>query len=278
MHASRLFLLGCLVLVGSAAARAEITNLSQWTLVEDPPHPGFTASVDAASATLFAGNVAIPSATDIGFQSINGNTAATSNSGFAFDPASDFMIAVDYSLSFSNSPIGGLALGFGIGEDGDGANSAGVTIVTDNGSPLSTFAANARVNDVTQLPMALGRTASPLDGTLFVSYRAADGNITVGAADGFSAASPELDATFSRIQNEWTDAPLIASFFIRSQPVFGSSWQGGNAEAAFSNFRVLSGTPVAIPEPSTTGVLSLAALGFCLPRRRRINKRIGVRR
>lgn len=275
MNAQRLVLLllvGCLLpaTLLTASAQAEITNLSHWTLVEDPPHAGFTAAADVTSAALFAGDTAIPRGTDIGFQSINANTVQEATAGYAFDPNSDFSLAIDYSLTFSGTPIGGLGLGLGIGEDADGNNSAGVAMLTSNGSPMLTFFGAARVNNADQPGLLLAGQPATLSGSLFVDYEAASGDVTIGASPTPAAATATVSDTFLGIQNQWNDQLLMASFFLRSdQPPLGSAWQGGQAEAVFSNFRVLSGSPVAIPEPSSAVALLCLLTPSAMGRRRR---------
>lgn len=253
-------------------AEAAVTDFSTWTKVTDPAHAGFSATQGGSSVTLSAGNLPVPAGTDIGFQSISGLTPQSSTSGFFFSPNADFSLAVDYAWSFSNTPTGFLGIGFGIGEDQNGENSAGVSMGTSNGSPLLSFAAAARVNDVDQTPLSLGNpilNPSTLSGTLFVGYEASSGDVILGAAPTQGAATAVYSATYTGIQNNWSDGDLMASFFLRSDaPPLTTAWQGGNADAVFSNFRVLSGSPVAIPEPSTA-ISSALILGVLNCRRRR---------
>jgi hypothetical protein len=247
--------LACLlVLAASGAARGAITDLTTWTEIQDPPNPSFTASTTSSQATLLAGNGAIPSGTDIGYKSVNGLTPALSTAGHAFDPSSSFSVAVDFNLTFANAPSGALAIGFGIGEDGDGANSAGAVMFTSNGSPSLFFGAAARVNDVNQPGGLIPVAASP-SGTLFASYDATSGDVRLGATPAPGAAAPTGTAVYPAIQNLWAGGDLLASFFLRSDATLGPAWQGGNGQAVFSNFRVLSGSPTAIvPEPSGLAV------------------------
>ncbi|MEL6108080.1 MAG: PEP-CTERM sorting domain-containing protein [Planctomycetota bacterium] len=247
-------------------ANAAITDFSTWTLVEDPPNANFSATQTAASATLSAGGP-IPAGVDIGFQSVNGTTVASSTGGYFFDPSTDFSIAIDYDWTF-NSGAGVLGLGFGIGEDSDGMNSAGVAMATSNGSPFLTFGGAARVNDNDQAPLVLGTATSTLSGSLFVSYEAASGDVLLGAATTTGAASPTVAGTYSGIQNQWNNEALLASFFIRSDGPAGAQWLGGDADAVFSNFRVLSGSAVAIPEPSSSVALGLVGVWVLIRRRR----------
>jgi len=249
----------CLV----AAARADISDFTNWTLVEDPPATHLNASLTASQAFLFAGPGAVSAGADIGYQSVNGLTPAASTLGYKFSPAADFTIAVNFDLSFTNSPSGVLGLGFGIGEDGDGANSAGVVMATLHGAPLVNFSGAARVNDVDQGIQSTG-LAAMLTGSLFVSYDAASGDVTVGATPTLDAVAPTGTTTFAGIQHAWAGGDLLASLFIRSDL---TGWAGGEAQAIFSNFRVLQGAAVLVPEPMT-GVLFAAAL-LAAPRRRR---------
>src|SRR5687767_7762990 len=108
---------GALLAARAPSAEAAITDLSTWTLVQDPPNANFTVTPHPTAKILLAGNGAVPSGTDIGYQSVNGPTPAASTAGHAFDPAASFSVAIDYTMSFANTPSGGLAIGFGIGED-----------------------------------------------------------------------------------------------------------------------------------------------------------------
>ena len=242
------------------AARADIIDFNHWTLVEDPPHANFTSSVDSPSQiTLSATGGPIPHATDIGYQSVNGNTPATSTSGHAFDPSTDFSVAVDFSLGFS-SPVGGLGIGFGIGEDTSGENAAGVALLTVDGSPFGFFGAAARINDVTQ-PLQVISVVAQNTGRLIASYQSATGDITLGVSTNGDD-TPEGTKTFGSIQNSWNGGLLLTSFFLRSDNTLGTAWTSGTADAIFSNFHVISGTPLAVPEPSTFILAALAMLGL----------------
>jgi hypothetical protein len=246
-------------------ARGAITDFTSWTLVQDPANANFTSSVSATQATLLAGNGAIPAATDIGYQSVDGETPAGSSAGYAFDPANNFQVAIDFNISFSNTPTGGLAIGFGVGEDRDGMNSAGAVLLLNNGSPSAVFGAAARIDDQTQTPQAILVLGS-LSGSLFASYDVASGNITLGASQTAGAAAPSGTTTFSGLQNSWNNGDLLTSFFLRSDNTLGQAWQSGNGQAVFSNFRVLSGSPTAVPEP--TSLTFLCVSGFALSRLR----------
>ncbi|MCA9138172.1 MAG: hypothetical protein KDB00_15480 [Planctomycetales bacterium] len=272
MHPFRFCIAVTLLFAWAVVASAAITDFGTWTLVQDPAHPGFTASATSTTATLSAGNLAIPAGTDIGYQSVNGSTPGSSSNGFYFSPLSDFSLAIDYAWSFSAGPTGFLGLGFGIGEDADGMNSAGVAMVTSDGSPFLTFAGAARINDVNQSPLPLGNpifNPSTLSGTLFVQYQAASGDVTIGAATSQGAGAPTVMDKFVGIGNQWSGDKLMTSFFIRSdESTPGTTWSGGNADAVFSNFRVLNGSAVAIPEPSTA-ITSCLVLCLFLTRRTR---------
>ncbi|WP_372896941.1 hypothetical protein [Stieleria sp.] len=273
MNVFRIALILALHLASGVIAQADVTDFGTWSLVEDPAHPGFSATALGTSATLSAGDVAIPAGTDIGYQSVNGSTPQTSTSGFYFSPDADFSLAIDYAWTFSNSPSGFLGLGFGIGEDGDGMNSAGVTMGTSDGAPFLSFVGAARVNDVDQSAVPLGGNPLPPPssalGTLFVAYQASSGDVIVGAATGLGATAPTLSHTYAGIQNQWSGDGLMPSFFIRSDdPPTLNAWGGGNADAMFSNFRVLNGNPIAIPEPSAA-VATLMLTPLLISRRTR---------
>ncbi|MEM0924844.1 MAG: hypothetical protein AAGJ83_02285 [Planctomycetota bacterium] len=249
------------------AVGAEIVDFESWSLIEDPADPNFSGFASSAEATLSALGGPINEATDIGFASINGSSVATSTLGSYFDPSRSFQIAIDYDLNFGVSPNGFLALGFGIGEDVAGRNSAGITFVTQNGVPLLRYGGAGRVNDSDVAAVPIGSTPT-LEGSLFVEYDASNGDITLGAgAVGANVAS--ASGTLDNFQNGWNDEGLVASFFIRSDGFLnGQRWNGGTADAVFSNFRVLSGSATAIPEPCSCFVLC-GLTGIFLTRRGR---------
>ena len=263
----------CCLLVLAAAwfatagmAEADLTDFTNWSLVQDPPDPGFTASVTPTQASLFAGATGVAPGTDIGYNTVNQN-----GFGYVFNPASDFTIAIDYNLSFV-SANGALGLGFGIGEDAAGANSAGVAFITNDGLPFLNFAGAARINDVNEPIQDLGLAAT-LIGSLFIEYDAATGDIIVGASQTPGAGAPTAFFNFSGLQNSWNGSNLGASFFIRSETIdifAPNGWEGGNATAIFSNFRILDGMAMQIPEPGTfTATGLLLGLAFLSRRRRR---------
>ena len=170
------------------------------------------------------------------------------------------MLAVDFDWNFSATPSGLLGLGFGIGEDSDGANSVGVIMTTLNGSPFRDFGGAARVNDNLDSALELPTSASD-SGTLFLEYQASSGNVIVGASQSTGASLPDSTDLFPGIQRKWNDENLLVSLFIRSDaiPPLLPHWQSGQADAVFSNLRVLTGSPTAIPEPGR----SIALLADC---------------
>lgn len=233
-----------------------VTAEGEWSLVEDPPHSGMGASPlvtpNGPGAGLFAiGDV--PSGTDIGYAS----------SGFSFDPSSSFEVAIDFDFS-SRDSTGGGAIGFGVGEDVAGADSAGVTLGFLNGA-AALFATGGRVDDTEQalatLPVAAFGT-----GRFFVEYDSLTGDILLGVNATPGASDPAVFNTLPGFQNQWDDEPLIVSFFLRSQAVsVFSGLSAGEVTAIFTNFEVLNGSP--IPEPATL-MASLGAIGFLAVQRR----------
>ncbi|MEM0982346.1 MAG: GC-type dockerin domain-anchored protein [Planctomycetota bacterium] len=244
----------------SGQAAGQISNISMFTLVEDPASAFFDSAVDSATEVrllaLDATGTPVAAGTDLGFQSVDGMTVNGSTMGFAFNPALSFSIAIDYAASFM-SPSDGLSFGFGIGEDQAGSNSAGVAFATQNGFPAAIPVAGpvggaARVNDATVAALvspAVSSTSNTLVGSLHVAYDAMTGEITVGRGVA-GAAMPSSSAVFSaaEVSDQWAGDPLLVSFFIRSDevsvPFFGSvvtPWESGTGEVAFSNLRVLSG-------------------------------------
>lgn len=142
MNVYRIALILALHLASGVIAQADVTDFGTWSLVEDPAHPGFSATAHGTSATLSAADLAIPAGTDIGYQSVNGSTPQTSTSGFYFRPDADFSLAIDYAWTFSNSPSGFLGLGFGIGEDSDAVrihDSGSSSVDLTNGLECETF-------------------------------------------------------------------------------------------------------------------------------------------
>ncbi len=260
-------LMGC-SLIG--AASAAVTDLSQWSRVEDPAHPGMSAQVDAmlpqTPATLIATG-AIPSAVDIGYASVDGTSSADATNGYVFDPASDFSLAIDFDFSVSGVTVGGGGIGFGIGENVDGTNSAGIGMAFVNGAPLL-FAPAARVNDVTESTLAFA-TPGFASGRFFVSYDSLAESVTVGISSTPGALAATESTTLTGIVDQWQGEPLLASFFLRSQslgPI--PALTSGTHTTVFGNLEVLQGTPIAVPEPATFGVVLLVLAGHAGRRKR----------
>ena len=70
-----------------------------------------------------------------------------------------------------------------------------------------------------------------------------------------------MSDTFRGIQSQWSGNDLSVLFFARNT---------STAESVFDNFRILSGAPTAVPEPSQTVAAGIGLLfTFWLTRRRR---------
>jgi hypothetical protein len=138
-------------------------------------------------------------------------------------------------------------------------------VFTQDGA-TSFLGAAARVNDVNQSAQ-LVQLGGPAAGSLFAAYNAATGDVTLGFGT-VGAASPSSTATYTGIQNSWDNELLLASFFLRSDNFLGQSWTSGNATATFSNFRVLAGTPIAVPEPNALVLFAIGMLAFVRRRRK----------
>lgn len=255
----------------TVAASAQISDLTHWTLLEDPPNALMNASVTPGTATLTAGNGVISSGTDIGYASVNGPDVANSTAGFYFDPGSDFLVAIDFDLTFADTPtpVGGLAVGFGVGEDVAGSDSAGYVSFIDDATTGARIVA-ARDNDV--LVAGSGTLSfNPLaSGSMFIAYAASTGSITTSYSvfqGDNTPGSGFATATFTGLQDQWDDEGLLLSFFLRSDALFGTPWSAGDAAAAFSNFRVLDGEAIAVPEPASALLLVTAGTGLLLRRR-----------
>lgn len=253
----------------SVSASAQISDLTNWTLLEDPPNALMNASVTPGAATLTAGNGVIASGTDIGYASVDGPDVANSTAGFYFDPDSDFRVAIDFDLSFASNtpPIGGLAVGFGIGEDVAGADSAGITALTQSG-PLPIGALGVASRDGDALADASVLSFTPIStGSLLIAYTASTGDITGGYSAIPGDGMAQVSGTLTAAQNLWDDQGLLVSFFLRSDATLGSAWSTGDATAVFSNFRVLEGEAITIPEPTSALLLVTAGAGLLLRRR-----------
>lgn len=259
----------CLALAGitgeCSLSYGDIENFQDWTEIQDPPNGNLTAEVNSASQVTFhALGGPIPAGTDIGFASLNGYDVTTSTSGWYFDPTQDFSIAIDYSLTF-DSASGGFSIGMGIGEDIAGTDSAGILLATQNGTPLS-YAAAGRVDDADSGTTLLGLAAQ--DAARFiVDYTAATGTISLGVSlDGDDVTEGSVD--FVGFQDQWDDEGILVSFFARGDNgIF--NWSSGTADAVFSDFHVISGSPTAVPEPHSFAVLSLVTAGLISLRRKR---------
>lgn len=243
---------------------ADIVDFDDWTEIQDPAHPNLVAERNSsAQVTLKALGGPIPAGHDIGFASINGFDVATASDGWYFQHDQDFSIAIDYDLSFVGAD-GGFSIGFGIGEDIAGMDSAGIVLATQDGGLVS-YAAGSRVGDTDNGTTLLGLT--PENAARFlVQYEAATGTIGLGVSlDGDDVAEElvELDG----LQDLWDDQGLLVSFFARSDNSL-FSWQDGTAEAVFSDFRVISGAVTAVPEPGSAWALALVSLGLLARRRR----------
>ena len=264
-----IFSISSLVLFFATTAWSQgITDFTNWTQVEDPPNGNLSGFANSSSATLIADGGPIPVGVDIGYQSVNGNTADLSTAGYIFSADEDFEIAIDFDLSFDNAS-GGLGIGIGIGEQGTGENSAGVGLLTASGIPLL-FSGAARDDD-SSLASPLGLPATN-SGSFFVSYDQATGDVGFGVSSTKMAAAPDASGSFSGVDlDTWQGDDLLVSFFMRSQDIpipVTPGWQGGTATGVFTNFRVLSGSPVSVPEPSGGAILASIA-GISVLRRKK---------
>lgn len=249
-----------LVIVSSASA-SSIDNFTSWTLVQDPPHSGMTGSVDNTNMVTLNAIGPVPAGTDIGYRSINGNNVASSSFGSYFSASQDFHIAVDYSLN--SLPASGVAaIGFGVGEDSAGTNSAGALLAILNGGQL-VFSGGARINDSSQVQVMLvpGLATS---GRFFVRYDSLSGDIIYGVNTTRGSVAPGYTGTFSGLQNSWNGDNLLASFFLRSDDsALFSSLTSGTASAVFSNFAVLDGAAVSVvPLPAAAWLFGFGFLGL----------------
>ena len=254
--------------MATTATAMSIEDLSTWTEVEDPAHPGMSSSVDSANQISLSATGAIPAGTDIGYQSVDGNTVGGSTAGHYFSPHEDFHVAINFDVSALNS-VGLAGIGFGIGEDSDGMNSAGVGLAIRNGGAFS-FAGAARVNDVNQAPQLLGAPAT-LSGRFFVQFDSATGDINYGVSSTQGSNTPDDSGMFAALQQSWHGDPLLVSFFLRSDSVSILQPLGaGDLDAVFSNFEVLGGTPIAaVPVPAALYLFVAGIAGLFAAGRRR---------
>lgn len=253
--------------LGGAMA-SDITDFGSWKKVQDPPHAGMDGVIDSVTQitlTADATSDLIPAGTDIGFQSIDGPDVASSTAGHYFSIDESFEVAVDFDLSAAGSQGLG-AIGIGIGEDRAGADSAGVGLGFLNGAPFA-FSGAARTSDATSI--GLMGTAASASGRFFVSYDHLTGDISYGVSTTQGAASATETGTFAARQDEWNEADLLVSLFLRSdQQLVFQPLSDGVATAVFSNFEVLSGASETIPEPGAAMLLgAMLSLGAAIRRR-----------
>jgi hypothetical protein len=257
------------------AMATNISNLNNWTLVEDPFDPGMTGMVDSHSQATLMAVGSIPSGTDIGFQSVDEVDVANSTNGYYFSPTNDFTVAIDFDLTAVDS-MGAGGIGFGVGEDGDGTDSAGVGLGIINGLP-TLLATAGRTNDA-DLPIQFFSSAPMGFGRFFVRYTSATGDITLGVSGTPGAGMADETKVFATVQNDWDDEPLLLSFFLRSQAIDSLSipgippLSGTSVTAVFSNLEVLDGEPIGvIPEPSALMLVTTMASCLILSHRRKLS-------
>lgn len=246
------------LLFATTASASVITDFNSWTQVQDPPHTGMTGNIDTPNLITLTASSPVPVqvGTDIAYQSVNGSDVPSSSLGNYFLTSRDFHIAVDFSLS--NQLSGGIAaVGFGVGEDSAGANSAGVLLAIQNGS-LPAYTGGARIDDSSQTPLFLGLSPAT-SGRFFVRYDSISGDIILGLNASPGSELPSNTVTFSGLQNDWNDAPLLASFFLRSDLIPLT----GTVNTVFSNFVVLEGTPVSVvPLPAAAWLFGSGFIGL----------------
>ncbi|MEO1497235.1 MAG: hypothetical protein AAFV43_08810 [Planctomycetota bacterium] len=254
------------IAAASGASASSITDLNTWTQIVDPFDPNLSGVINNATQATLSSTGAVPSGTDIGYASVNGPDVAGSTAGFYFDPTSSFSVAIDYDISGMAS-LGAGGIGLGVGEDTAGADSAGVGVGFANGALFAASGAGRIDNaDVVINPPVINFVGS--SGRLFVDYNA--GAITGGHSATPGAAAPSSSYPVPIDPSaDWDGENLFVSFFLRSQAVNPfPGFASGTVDAVFSNFEVLSGTPIAVPEPSSAClVLALACVGG-LSRRR----------
>ena len=262
-HCFQLATIAALLFAGVASATS-ITNLTEWTLIEDPQDPGMSAMIDSPSQATLTATGSINPGVDIGYGTIDGMDVATSTSGFYFSPNEDFTVAIDYDISsLMSMGLGGI--GLGIGEDVLGTDSAGIGIALQDGMWLA--AAGAARDGNMDAGTEILLTTPALSGRLFVEYNSITGSVILGINSIQGSNVPGATATLNGVQNLWDDQGLLASFFLRSEGAFNlTGLSSGTLTAVFSNFEVLEGTPIVIPEPSAAMLALLAASGASLRR------------
>lgn len=256
--------LSLLALFTAPAAAASIEDLSSWSPLEDPPDAGMSFGPRSANSAEVSATGSIPSGVDIGYASVDGADVASSTSGYYFDPATDFEIAVDFTYTQQGSAGGG-GIGFGIGEDVAGVDSIGAGVFITDGLAAAVGTA-ARVSNADQ-GIQIISLPGVATGRLFVEYVSTTQEVILGVNVTPGAAAPSATQIVSGIVGQWTGQPFLASFFLRSQSVAlpplvnVPALSAGSIDATFSNFEVLSGSPIAVvPEP-TTLLASLGVLG-----------------
>ena len=71
----------CWMASAAPVLAGSISDFFNWTQVQDPPHAGMTGGVDTALQVTLTATGAVPAATDIGYQSVNGVDVAGSTAG-----------------------------------------------------------------------------------------------------------------------------------------------------------------------------------------------------
>lgn len=263
---------------------APITDFHAWNLVEDPPRDNLSSSIDSPNQVTLTASGSVPDANYIGYQSLNGNSPSRPVSGFAFDPTTSFSIAIDYDWSLQNA-VGGSEIGFAISEYGERNNTASVQILAwNNRVLLVTESAQTQFGSVETTPLIdtdepfSTPGAPPPMGSLHLAFDAESGDITVGSgmigSDLVDRVGILSGDTVYNLWNAEGDIGLLSvSLFLRSQQIGDGEaatlvpqFSSGLASISFSNFRVISGSPVAIPEPALLGLSVLTGFGFILRR------------
>ena len=194
-------------------------------------------------------------------------------SGYYFDPSTSFSIAIDFDTSLRRSGGRGFGvLGFGINEQQSGGDSFEVTLGFRD-ILLRDFIATGYANGAVQQRRALngiGGSSAYETGRFFIEYDSLTRSVVVGASATPGSSTPTATARLQGNQQQPNDTPLIASFFFRAEEEgFRTGILSGRYQTVFSNFEVLSGSPIAVvPEP-TTLLATLGALGVLAVLRRR---------